>query len=321
MRLLLLTALALFTGCSLFQAKPQLSEHAKELPEWVYAPMESCVEERELCASGEGATQAIADANAMKSLASIFETKITGNTTSTMTAQGQGAFAQAQESAQVSVREEVKQTLEAARVEKRHRFQKMSYSLVTLDKAKAGDNLRAAMDKAQSELAALWKRKDRTSWARMWELFHQREGLNDRYNLLMGGRMPFSPTAKELQDWYQSRRAEVPMGFQTEGLSPELLGALKSRLTNAGYRLFDLTTGPRVKAKLEAKQEHMKVDGFEKWFFVLTVENISKAGAKIGGLSVEQTATGRSKADCEMKAREPLLKAMESRLSELNLQD
>lgn len=322
MRLILLSSLVLLASCSLFQSKaPINSEHSKEVPAWAYAPMEGCVEERELCASGEGPTSALADANAMKALAAIFETRIEAVTTSSMTATGSGAFAQAQESAAVSVRDEVKQTLEAAQVEKRHRHKKLSYSLVSLDKAKASGNLRAAMDKVQAELEGLWKRKDRTGWARMWELFHQREGLNDRYNIINGARVSFSPSVKELQDWYQSRRAETPIGFDAQGLTTELLGALKARLTNSGYRLFDLTTGARLKARLEAKQEHMNVDGFEKWFFVLTLENISKAGAKIGGLSVQETATGRSKADCEMKARESLLKMMEARLSELNLQD
>lgn len=322
MRALLSLLVVTLAGCSLFgPAKPETSEHAKEVPKWAYAPMEECVEERELCASGEGPTSPQADANAMKSLAAIFETRIEGSTTSTMTATGNGAFAQAQETAAISVRDEVKQTLEAARVEKRHRFQKLSYSLVSLDKAKAGANLRAAIDKAQAELEALWKRKDRTAWARMWELHHQREGLNDRYNILMGQRVTYSPSAQDLQQWYQSRRAETPMGFDAQNLPTEFMGALKARLTNSGYRLFDLTSGARLIARWEAKKEHMNVAGFEKWFFILTVENVSKAGAKIGGLVVQETASGRSKADCEMKVREPLLKLMESRLSELNLQD
>jgi hypothetical protein len=41
---LLLISLA---GCSLFgPAKPETSEHAKEVPKWAYAPMEECIEER-----------------------------------------------------------------------------------------------------------------------------------------------------------------------------------------------------------------------------------------------------------------------------------
>ena len=322
MRLCPLILLLVLGGCSLFSPKKTaISEHADAVPAWAYAPMDDCQEERELCASGEGGTQSLADANAFKALASVFETKIDASTVGTTVAHGNGAFAQAQESATVSVRDEVKQTLEAARVEKRHRHQKQHFSLVVLDKGRASGNLKAAMDKAQSELSALWQRKDRTAWARMWQLHQEREGLNDRYNILMGARVPYSPSSQDLQGWYQTRRAETPIGFETQGLPSEFLGPLKARLTNAGYRLFEMKHGPRVRAELEAKQEHMKVDGFEKWFFVLTLENVSKAGAKIGGLSVQETTTGRSKTDCEMKARDVLLKRMEERLSELNLQD
>ena len=92
-------------GCSLFHSKPQVSEHAKEVPAWAYAPMEECLEERELCASGEGPNQSVADANAFKALAAIFETKVTASTVSTTTATGVGAFAQAQETAAVNVKD------------------------------------------------------------------------------------------------------------------------------------------------------------------------------------------------------------------------
>lgn len=318
----LILMLIMLAGCSTLKGqKAQNSEHAKEVPAWAFAPMEECMEERELCASGEGETGSKADANAMKSLAAIFETKVTASTQSTTVARGSGVLAQAQETASVSVRDEVNQTLEAARVVKRFRFKKLSYSLVSLDKTKASENMRAAIDKTQAELSALWQRRDRTAWARMWELHHRREGLNDRYNILMGQRLSFSPTSKELQDWYQARRAEVPMALDAQNLPAEFLGALKARLTNSGYRVFDLKSGARLVARWEAKQEHMNVTGFEKWFFLLTMENISKAGAKVGGLSVSETTSGRSKADCEMKARAPLMEAMEARLSELNLQD
>ncbi len=322
MRTTLILVLLSLAGCALFKpSKTSLSDHADELPKWVYSPMEGCLESRELCASGEGPNQSIADANAFKSLAAIFETKITGMTSSFMSAQGSGAFASAQESAAVSVREEVQQTLEAARVTQRHRHQKLSYSLVVLDKAKASENLKAALEKVQAELNALWKKRDRLGWVRMWELFVQREGLNDRYNLLMGTRLPYEPTAKELQDWYQSRKSEVPLALEVVGLPAEYQDRLRARFTNAGYRVFDLKEAERVRAQFSAKQEHMNVAGFEKWFFTLTLENLSKAGAKVGGFVVSHTASGRSKIDCETKARDVLLKAMESRLTELNLKD
>ena len=318
----LLTSLLFLSSCALFKPKgPQTSEHAKEVPAWAYAPMEECMEERQLCASGEGKTSTQADANAMKSLAAIFETKIEASTSSSMTVSGNGALSQATETAQSSVRDEVKQTLEAAQVIKRHRFKNMSYSLASLDKTKASANLKAALDKVQAELEALWTRKDRTGWARMWELFQLREGLNDRYNIINSSRIPYTPSAHELQNWYQSRKAEVPMAIDLIDLPSEYEAQLKARLTNSGYRLFNLTTGARLKAQMTSKQEHMNVAGFEKWFFNLSMENISKAGAKIGGLSVSATTTGRSKVDCEMKARSILMKEMEEKLHELNLQD
>lgn len=318
----LIWALLSLVGCtSLLRPKPLNSEHAKEVPQWAFAPMDECSEALQLCSSGEGETAGKADAHALKSLAAIFETKITGTAESTMIVRGSSVLAQAQETAVVNVRDEVKQTLEAAQIIKRHRYKKLNYSLASLDKTKASANLLAAMEKVQSELSALWQRRDRLAWARMWELFHQREGLNDRYTILNGTRQSFIPTAQELQAWYQSRRAEVPLALEAVGLPSEFSGALKARLTNSGYRVFDLNTGARLKAVWEAKKEHLNVEGFEKWFFLLRIENLSKAGAKVGALSESIAVTGRSRVDCEAKAREALIGLMESKLSELNLQD
>lgn len=318
----LIWALLSLVGCtSLLRPKPLNSEHAKEVPQWAFAPMDECSEATQICSSGEGETAGKADAHALKSLAAIFETKISGSTESTMIVRGSSVLAQAQETAVVNVRNEVKQTLEAAQIIKRHRYKKLNYSLASLDKAKASANLQAALEKVQSELSALWQRRDRLAWARMWELFHQREGLNDRYTILTGTRLSFVPSAQELQSWYQARRAEVPLALEAVDLPNEFAGALKARLTNAGYRVFDLNTGARLKAVWEAKKEHLNVEGFEKWFFLLRIEHLSKAGAKVGALSESIAVTGRSRVDCEAKAREALIGLMESKLSELNLQD
>jgi hypothetical protein len=319
---LILILAFLLSGCSTFKSAPKKTvKHAEGVPAWAYAPMEECSEMQELCASGEGKTSREADANAMKSLASIFEVKIEATTTSSMTVTGSQSLAQAQEMAMTKVRDEVSQTLEAAQVVKRHRFENRSYALAKLDKGRASANLKAGMDTVQAELAGLWQRRDRTAWARMWELFQVREGLNDRYNIINGQRVPFQPSAEELQKWYQSRRAEVPMAIEFIDLPAEYSALIKARLTNSGYRLFEMNDGARLKAQMSAKQEHMNVAGFEKWFFHLSMENLSKAGAKIGGLSVKATTTGRSRVDCEMKARNILMKEMEAKLHELNLQD
>ena len=313
-----LLALIMLAGCA---TRPEQSEHSKEVPGWAYAPAEGCDEGSELCASGEGPTGTVADANAMKSLASIFEVQITSSTSSLMTMSNDSVFRQSQETAAVSVKEEVDQTLKAASIKRRFRKAPLSYSLASLDKAKASDNIRSSMDTAQAELEGLWQRKDRTGWARMWELLLTRDSLNDRYALIMGGRMTYAPTAEQLQKWYQSRKLTRTIGWEQIDLPDNFAGALKSRLTEAGMALKTTKEGERVRATLEAKQGHINVSGFEKWDFVLTVEHLSADDKKLGTLSVNASASGRSRSDCEAKTRVTLMKAVDSGLSQLNLND
>ena len=314
-------ALGLVASCSTLKPKPKVSEHANEVPAWAYAPAEGCSESAEMCASGEGPTSGVADANAMKSLASIFEVRVEASTSSLMTMSNNSALRQSQETAAVAVKDEVAQTLKAASIKSRHRFKGLSYSLASLDKHKASDNIRSAMDTAQAELDGLWQRKDRAGWARMWELLITRDSLNDRYALIMGNRVLYSPNAEQLQKWYQARKLVRTLGWQVVELPEIYAGALKSRLSEAGIVLQTAKSGERIRANLDSKQGHIKVDGFEKWEFVLTVEHLGGDDKKKGTLSVKTTSTGRSKADCEAKAHLTLMKGVESALGQLNLNE
>jgi hypothetical protein len=315
---------ALLTGCALFRSSPSkqavVSEHATEVPAWVYAPSEGCDEEAEMCASGEGPTGAVADANAMKSLAAIFETRIVATTQADAQMSQDQSWRSSREQATSSVREEVAQTLEAAAIKSRHRHKGLSYSLAALDKERAAGSLRTSMERTQAELQNLWKRRDRAGWARMWELALTRDALGDRLFLITGGKAPYDPSVLDLQHWYQSRKAERALGWSARGLSPELEGAVKTRLTEAGWVLT--TGGPRaVSAVLEARETHLKVTGFQKWEFSLVLAHTGAEGAKKGVLNAMATATGRSRADCETKARAALLKMIDQELSKLNLED
>lgn len=313
-----LLSLLLISACA---TKPRVSEHSDEVPAWVYTPSEGCDEGAELCASGEGPNNSVADANAMKGLASIFEVRITGATSQLLTMSNDAVLRQSQETASASVKEEVDQTLKAASIKRRHRHKNLSYSLAALDKAKASDNIRSAMDTAQAELDGLWQRKDRTGWARMWELLLTRDSLNDRYALIMGGRMTYAPSADQLQKWYQSRKLTRSIGWEGQDLPEALAGSLKGRLTEAGMALTKSSEGERIRATFEAKQGFIKVTGFERWEFVLTVEHLDAGDKKLGTLSVNASATGRSRADCETKTRTTLMKAVDDGLTQLNLND
>lgn len=314
--------LVAISGCSLWRPNtPKISEHADEVPAWAYSPLEGCDESLEMCASGEGRTGAQADANALKSLAAIFETRVEATTNSLMTMSANSATRQSQETAAVAVKEEVKQTLEAASIKQRHRHKGMSYSLASLDKSKASANLRAAIDRVQSELQGLWERKDRAAWGRMWELLITREGLNDRYGVMMGQRLSYEPSAALLQKWYQSRALTRSMGWENHDVPQALVAPLKAKLTEAGIALAPGATGERLKANWEAKQGFMNVKGFERWDFILTIEHLATDGTKKGVASVASSATGRTRVDCENKSKGELLKKLETELPKLNLKE
>jgi hypothetical protein len=310
------------TGCSLFKktSAPETSAHSSEVPQWVYEPLENC-DAGELCASGEGHTQSQADANAFKSLASIFETKITATTQSFMQTQGSGAWSQASEAASTSVRDEVNQTLEAARVLKRHKQARMTYTLVGLNKMKASENLEARMNELQAQIAGLWKKKDRLSFFTLWELSLAREQLNDRYNLIQGQRKTYAPDLKTLQLWFKDRSQLSPLSLKSSTDSPGLiLEKLKNRLTEVGYTLKTEKQNAHIDLEWIEKPAHLNVQGFEKWSFQLTLKHLAGSDKK-GVWTTQVESTGRNKTDALNKILNSLLKQMDEGLSSLHLPD
>ena len=73
---LIMTIVVLLIGCSSNSTKRSVIVPEGE-PEWLYSPQSGCDEKNEICASGEGINFNQSDSHARKSLASIFETKIT----------------------------------------------------------------------------------------------------------------------------------------------------------------------------------------------------------------------------------------------------
>lgn len=298
---------------------PKLSETSKETPSWVYAPYESCSEASELCATGEAKTFGEADAEARKNLASIFEVKINSEFTAvTSTSQSAAWRSSVKEEIQSSLRESVNQILEGVEIKKRHRDKGLSYSLASLDRARASELIGGRLTKIDDELNTLWQRKERTSFRRIARLFLEREKLNERYFLVSGNPRPAMMSYKDILEWKKTRFNGSALALRV-GQAPEwMIEKVKELLTEAGFKIVKGDASKALSLNVDSIKEYLNVAGFEKYTFTLNMTSF-EGGEKNKILSASETVTGRTQTDALLKVKKFFNEYIEQHLSDLQL--
>lgn len=311
--------LLLLSSCSFLKTGPELSSSAGEVPGWIYAPYEACVEASELCATGEAKNYAQADAEARKNLASIFEVRVTSefnaHTSSTQNFPWQGAV---KEEVEKSLAESVNQVLEAVQIKKRHKENGLSYALASLDKTLASNLLGDRMTKIDEELRVLWERRSRTNLRKIVRLYLEREKLNERYSIVAGQSRPAPMSYGDIIAWRESRPLVEPLILQI-GQAPEWMSEkIKELLTEAGFKIVKGNASKAISLNVDSIKEYLNVEGFEKYTFTMNMTSFER-GEKKKVLTASETVTGRSQADALLKVKTFFTDYIEQHLSDLHL--
>lgn len=314
-----LLILLLICSCSHFQSKPELSETSKETPSWLFAPYEACSEDTELCATGEAKNYAQADLQARNNLASIFEVKVESelnvHTSSSQTFPWQGAV---REEVQQSLKESVNQVLETVQIKKHFKLKGLSYSLASLDRAKASELLGERITKIDDELNTLWARRSRTNLRKIVRLYLEREKLNERYSIVSGAPRPAKMTYRDIIAWRETRPKVENLALRV-GQAPDwMTEKLKELLTEAGFRIVRGDSSKAISLNVDSIKEFLNVEGFEKYTFTMNLTSFED-GEKNKVLSASETVTGRSQADALLKVKAFFNDYIEQHLSDLHL--
>jgi len=312
--------LLLLGSCSFLRQSPTLSETSKELPEWIYSPYTSCSEASELCATGEGKSLSQADAEARSNLASIFEVKVQSEFSSSTSSSSQGFPFQAavREEVQKSIRESVDQVLETVQIKNHYRKQGLSYSLASLDRAKASELLGNRLTKIDHELEIVWENHQRTNLRRIVKLYMERERLNERYSLVAQGGRSSKVSWQQIIKWRESKPKEEPLLLKV-GQAPDWITEKMSELlSEAGFRISKSDAQKIVIIQVDSIKEFLNVNGFEKYTFTLSLSSVVN-GEKKRTISTSDTVTGRSQADALLKVKASFTDYIEQHLSDLQL--
>lgn len=311
--------LLLLASCSIFNAKPQLSENASDLPVWVYSPYDGCEQEAELCATGEAVSQGAADASALAGLASIFEVKVVSEFNSLSTSkQSFPWLGVVEQEVQQSLGESVDQILEMVQIKKRFKLKQMTYSLASLDREKAGELIGGRLRRIDEELATLWSKRSRTNLRKIMKLSLEREKLNERFSIVSGSPRQAVVSYKEIIQWRLSKPKTELLALRI-GQAPEWMSdKLKELLTEAGFKIVKGDAEKAVSLNVDSIKEFLNVQGFEKYTFTMNLTSFEK-GEKNKVLAISETVSGRTQADALLKVKNYFSKYLEQHLSDLNL--
>lgn len=311
--------LLLVSSCALFQSEPELSETSKGAASWIYAPYEGCSESEELCATGEAKNYAEADAQARNNLASIFEVAVKSEfnvqTSSSQSFPWTGAVRQ---EVQQSLQESVNQILETVQIKKHAKHNKLTYSLASLNRAKASELIGNRLTKVDDELNTLWANRSRLNLRKIVRLYLEREKLNERYSIVSGSPRPSMMTYKDIVAWRESRPKVENIALRV-GQAPEwMTEKLKELLTEAGFRIVKGETNKAISLNVDSIKEYLNVEGFEKYTFTMNMTSFDN-GEKNKIISASETVTGRSQADALLKVKSFFNDYIEQHLSDLHL--
>jgi hypothetical protein len=314
-----LLLLLLVCACGSLNKKPTLSETSKDSAAWIYAPYDECDERESLCASGEAKTLSEADAQARSNLASIFEIQVKSEL-NVQSSSGQSFPWQSQvrEEVQHSIQESVNQILEGVQVKKHFKKSGLTYSLASLDRSQAADLIGGRMNKIDSELEALWVKKQRTNLRKVVKLSLEREKLNERYSIIADSKRPDKVSFDEIVKWRETRPKAEPLALII-GQAPDWMQEkIKEILTESGFRLVKSDANKVLAMNVDSIKEFLNVEGFEKYTFTLNLTS-TENGEKKKVISTSETVTGRTQADALLKVKQFFVAYIEQHLSDLDL--
>jgi hypothetical protein len=275
-------------------------------PTWILKPYSKC-KKSYLCVVGEGTGFLQAESNARSNMAKIFKTKISSKFKSSLSEDDGDVSATLSD----VVEEEVSGMISGVEIAERYEGEDQVFVLAKLHKMKTANYLKGKIDEMDSKMEVLYKSKDRASAAKLMESYRIREGLNDQYQFLtrkpLKKRITYEQIVKKQEEATKGVLLKVMI---RQGTPDEMKGIIIATLTRIGYKVAkdnDQRFTHIITGNLVRKKMYMKVEGFLKHQYTLTLTAESKSGEKQGSLTHEEVTTGRN-ADQTMDLALPAIK-------------
>lgn len=298
-------------------------------PKWVNSPNDYC-SAFELCAVGEGAGQMMAEANARKAIAKVFETQVKAKTDVTTSAhQKEGSegviSGSTSEDVFTKVEETTDQTLKGVVIKETYQGKDAVYALASLDKRKAKKNFKGEMESLDEKILGHYKDGRRSSLNKILKLFEIRKKINEKYELLHGSRFLCPVKYKDVAKKKKEKRDQNVVVFvkiKEIAEDSEIQHLIIQQLLENDYRVITDKNKKykfEVKGELTSEKQYLNVKGFEKYKFLLKLKSFNDKGVKVGALEFAKAYTGRSMIQAYENAAPFIKQYLSENINELNM--
>ncbi len=290
-------------------------------PKWVKDPSKSC-KKSELCAIGEGESLSRAKRAARLAIGKIFNTRVKSQFKENISSEN-GSL---NEKTSDEIEEITDVVLEGVIIKKNHETKTGYFALAALNKRKAAENFKREIRKLDEKMLVLMEDSTAGSLMKVEPLYKKREELNSRVAFLTG--MGIDPVVS-YEDVFKGKKAAtgsmIVHVYLDEDEPKAIEAVLAKALSDRGYK----TTSGRVRNKNSthivtgeyvAEKQYMKVEGFEKYKFLLKVKAATMEKVESGAMTTSVITTGRNFSQAMEKALPEFKEFINANINKLNIE-
>jgi hypothetical protein len=289
-----------------------------EKPKWVDdLSKEADCKSTNLCSVGDGADREGAIRNATLGISKVFDNQISSKFESKLSSDGE------------TMKEEIKQATEIAlqgiELKKFYEDGGKFYAMASINKRKAASILKKEIDVLDEKMKVLIGETNSSAHVDLEKVFIKRESLEKRYGFLTGASLP-SPVKYE--DIFKSKKEAtkniIVHVYIDEDEPKEMEQAIADQVAAMGFKFSrGQTRNPLsthvVTGELKVDKQFLKVEGFEKYKFVLHASAMTKDRIGTGEMTLVDIETARNFSQAHDKAIEKLKEQLKEEISSLEI--
>lgn len=290
-------------------------------PSWVLNPSRIC-KKSQLCAVGEGVSLNRAETEARLGISKVFKTQIKSKFTTSLTSKNGSMSEQTSD----EVEETTNGIVEGVEILKTHETETGFYALAALDKRKAAQALKTQIEMLDDKLKVLMSEDSDALKVQVEQVYIKRQALNERYAFLSGFELPSMTSYEKVFKARRDAAAKLLLHVKLKEETPKFIEPiLVQSLGKIGYRI---TSGEgnhsnathKVWGEYTSEQQHLKVDGFVKYRFLLNLKAMNKKNIESGNLTFSVVETGRSYKQAKENALPLIKEYIEKNIDQLNIE-
>ena len=300
----------------------------KKKPAWI-SDLSTYCKSSELCTVGESVGMMQAEASARKEMSKIFMTQIKSK--NTLTASGKQVSAGDQpisgsfeEEMYGEIEEKTEGALRGVIIRDTYETSDSFYALAVLKKAEGAQFLKSEMEELDKSIVEFYKDGRRNSLNKALKIMQVRDGLNINYEFLKGKKHPLKVTYQQVMEKKNKKRSQNVVVFlkvSEPSEKGEIRDIIISKLLEDDFKVVTEDKNHKYKIEVDVKKnkEYLKVEGFEKYKFMLRINSFNQSGEKLGSLDFDKASVGRDYSHAYSNVLPDIMNFIIDKIGELNI--